>query len=217
MKRTALTFILLAGLAVAAGAQRPARLDGGALEEAGGAARKALRTFALLVTDQNFEELGFANRQEVASATLGEPIEEFFIRLDSLQKYEPDQRGIVISPTRRVTYPVLAGEEQRSSLTVGRGEGGWEAVSFGGPNYARLLTEARERLGADRPDSSGIFEIRVPALNVSFVAFEEGERTVVSPVMDDGRFGFERGAVMALDEALAAMVKAAREHNGLPT
>ena len=40
---------------------------------------------------------------------------------------------------------------------------------------------------------------------------------MVSPILDDGRFGFEQGATMALDEALAAMAKAAREHNGLPT
>lgn len=217
MTRTVRLSILLAALAASAGAQPPARLDDGALEEAGAAAEQALRTFARLVDQRNFEELGFTSPGEVSEATLGDPIEEFFIRLDNLRAYEPDQRGIVISPTRRLTYPVLAGGEQRSSVTVGRGEDGWTAVAFGGPNYARLLTEARKRLGADRPDTSGIFEIRVPALNVSFVALRDGDGVVVSPILDDGRFGFERGATMALEQALEAMLEAAREHNGLPT
>lgn len=215
MKRTLMISVLLAGLATAAAAQNAERLDDKSLEEAHGAAQKALRTFGLLVDEKNFEELGFASSREAASATLGDPIEEFMIRLDRLQAYEPDQRGIVISPTERLTYPVLAGGEQRSSLTVGRGEGGWTAVSFGAPNYARLLTEARDSFGGD--SGSAIFEIRVPALNVSFVARQEGDETVVSPVMDDARFGFERGGAMPLDEALKAMAEAAREHNGLPT
>ena len=217
MKRTVPISILLAGLAVSALAQPPQRLDRRSIEQAREAAERALRTFALLVNEQNFEELGFASPGEVTEATLGDPIEEFFIRLDNLQKYEPDQRGIVISPTRRLTYPVLAGNEQRSSLTVGAGDGGWNALSFGGPNYARLLTAARKSLRGEQGSSSEIFEVRVPALNVSFVARQKGDQIVVSPVMDDGRFGFERDAVMPLDEALAAMAEAAREHNGLPT
>ena len=218
MKRTALISILLVGLATATAAQKPERLGGDALEEAHGAAQKALRTFGLLVNQQNFEDLGFSSSREASEATLGDPIEEFMIRLDNLQKYEPDQRGIVISPTRRLTYPVLAGGEQRSSLTVGRGEGGWAAVSFGAPNYSRQLTQARKSLaGDDQRPSSEFFEVRVPALNVSFVAYQDGNDLILTPVTEDPRFDFERGAAIPLEKVLESLARAAREHNGLPT
>ena len=218
MKSTVLISILLLGLASAAGAQIPKRLDNESLERAGGAAREALQTFGLLVNERNFEELGFSSRQEAGSASLGQPIEEFMIRLDNLRQYDPDQRGIVISPTRRLTYPVLAGGQQRSSLTVAQSEVGWAAVSFGAPNYSRLLVDSRERLGgsAKRP-ASDYFEVRVPALNVSFVARQDGEDIVLTPVADDARFDFEAGEDLSLDEALKAMAPVAREHNGLPT
>jgi len=63
----------------------PRQFDRAALEGANKAAREAVRTFGLLVNDGNFEALGFSNPGEAKQATLGNPIEEFMIRLDRLQ------------------------------------------------------------------------------------------------------------------------------------
>jgi len=113
---------------------------------------------------------------------------------------------------------VLAEGQQRSSLTVEQSDGRWAAVGFGSPSYARLLVAARERLGCDdeRP-STACFELRVPALNVSFVARQHGEELVLMPVLDDPRFDFDPGEAVSLDRALEALAPLAREHNGLPT
>ncbi len=219
MKRTVLIYLLCAGLAVTATAQMPEMLDEEGRQKADAVAREALETFRLLVNRQNYEELGFESRNELGSATLGTPIEEFMIGLDELRAYEPDQRGLVaISPTRRLTYPVLVGDNLRSSLTVGRGEEGWAAMSFGAPSYSQLLSAARESLSkGDSRQATDCFEIRVPALNVSFVAKREGGGLVLTPLLDDSRFGFERGSALPLKRVLEALAPVAREHNGLPT
>lgn len=222
MKRFASCAVLLLTLAAVAGAQPPERLDPDARERADAAATKALRTFGLLVNQSNFEDLGFANPGEVREATLGDPLEEFMIRLDYLRAYEPDQRGLVITPTRRLTYPLTVAGEQRSSLTVGQAdsEGGdhWDAVAFGGPNYARLLVAARQRLAVqnDRPPDD-YFEIRVPALNVSFIAYQEGDGLFLMPLLEDPRFDFGSEEAIPFERALEVLQPAAREHNGLPT
>ena len=113
---------------------------------------------------------------------------------------------------------MLVREQARSSLTVGRGAQGWAAVGFGAPKYSRALGEVREaRSREERRPVADYFEVRVPALNVSFVA-SRGDRGIeLTPVVDDARFGFVRGRTLPAESALSAMQQAAREHNGLPT
>ena len=218
MKRFASCAVLLLTLAAVAGAQPPERLDPDARERADAAATKALRTYGLLVNQSNFEDLGFTSPGEVGEATLGDPLEEFMIRLDNLRAYEPDQRGLVITPNRRLTYPLIVAGEQRSSLTVAQIGDGWDAVAFGGPNYARLLVAARQRLAvqSDRPPDD-YFEIRVPALNVGFVAYQEGDDLFLMPLLEDPRFDFGSEEAIPFERALEVLQPAAREHNGLPT
>jgi len=216
MRRALTLGLIVAAVAATVGAQQmatPYRDPEGAEE----AARRALRTFALLVNEGNYEELGFESPSEPRSATLGEPYGEFMVRLDRLEEYQPGgDASELLNATGRLTYPVLVGERTRSSLTVTMREGSWTSESFGAPSYSRRFTEVRDRLGRERP-SSEYFEVRVPALNVSFVG-ELGESgLLLTPVFDDPRFGFESGGTQPADRALSAMVAAAREHNGLPT
>ncbi|HEX5758339.1 MAG TPA: hypothetical protein VF121_04035 [Thermoanaerobaculia bacterium] len=217
--RRLLSFLLCASCAAAATAQRPTVYGDDERKSAAAVAGEALQTFGRLVNERNYAELGFVSPDEPRSATLGEPIQEFMIRLDRLREYGSGQDTAgILTATDRLTYPVLVGEETRSSLTVGGGERGWAALSFGAPKYSRLLTEVRDRLSREekRP-AADYFEVRVPALNVSFVARQAGQSLALTPILDDPRFGFVRGQTLPAERALAAMQQAAREHNGLPT
>ena len=183
------------------------------------AAEKALKTFAALLNKDNFRSLGFRELGEGQRATLGTPVEEFMIRLDELAKYtagqEPSQ---LLHRTERVTVPVLAGQQPQSSLTMTRKGGDWEASGFGASNYSRLLSETRERLAKQEGRSGAeYFEVRVPALNVSFLGAVSGGRLVFTPLLKDARFGFEAGKPLAADQALLKLVPAAKEHNRQPT
>ncbi len=201
---------LTAGLAMAQ--QRPYESE----SSAGETAREALKTLTVLVTRENYRALGFDNLQEVRSATLGTPIRQFMIRLDELQKYDSGtDPARLLHSTETLTYPVKVQDRTKSSLTVRNQNGRWESESFGGPSYARLLTETRDRLAAD--GSSELFEVRVPALNLAFVGQQRGGQLFLAPIQDEPRFKLERGKTLPAQEVLQALQPAAREHNGLPT
>jgi hypothetical protein len=180
--------------------------------EADAAASEALRTFARLVDQNNFRQMGFSTPDEAERATLGGAVPERMVRLDRLREYSGGAVGELLTDTGRITYPVQVDGEVRSSLKVGVTDGTWRAVAFGAPEHARrLAAAAAEQGGGD------VFEVRVPALNVFFVASRRDGRLILTPLVDDPRFGFEAGAAIPAEEALSSMVEAAREHNGLPT
>lgn len=219
MKRILVTcFLIVAFAAPAPGQQAPTAYPQDR-QGADSVAREALETFGLLVNEQNFRDLGFESPDEVRTAALGEPFQQFMVPLDRLREYQADQETTaILTATGLLTYPVLVGENVRSSLAVGRGDEGWSAQSYGGPQYIRLLAEARSRLSREesRPPAE-YFEVRVPALNVSFVGSRGEQGVVLTPVLDDARFGFVRGESLPAERALSALVAAARDHNGLPT
>jgi hypothetical protein len=219
MNRILVTCFLIAAFAAPGGSQQTPIAGPQDRREADSVAREALRTFDLLVNEQNFRELGFESPDEVRTAALGEPFQQFVVQLDRLREYQDGQATTdMLTATGVLTYPVLVGENTRSSLVVGRGGEGWSAQSFGAPQYIRMLTEVRGRLsGEDSRPPAEYFEVRVPALNVSFVGSRGETAVVLTPVLDDARFGFVRGESLPAERALSAMVAAARDHNGLPT
>lgn len=217
MKTVPSFFLFLILLAAAAAAQTVDQQDE-SLRPATEAAQRALATFARLANEQNYRALGFDSAQQLRSARLGPPARGFMIRLDELKEYGGGDPTRLLHSAERVTFPVEVDGRTRSSLTVVSREGRWVSESFGAPTYARLFTEARARLAEreGRP-AAELFEVQVPALNVRFAAARRAGALVFAPVADDVRFGFKRGESIPAEEALAKLVPAAREHNGLPT
>lgn len=187
--------------------------------EAVKAAEQALGTLALLVTKENRQQMGFDSVEEVRAATLGVPLPEFMVRLDELQKFhEGEDPSRLLHSTGRLTFPVLVQGRTRSSVTLGRGEKGWEAVSYGGPNYIRLLAEERGRLMEKEGRSADEYlEVRVPALNLSFLGARKEGRLFLTPLFEDPRFPLKKGATLPAEEVFKAIQPAAREHTGLPS
>jgi hypothetical protein len=216
-----LTILLLSVSLIAdiASAQVVRRIEQVLIGPANEAAKKALRASAALVTKENFKAMGFDNPDQVRTARVGTPVEQFTIGLDDLQRYEPgaDLSGL-LHRTERLTYPVLVQGRTRSSLTLRRQDNRWEVESFGSPNYARLLNELRGRLVAESNRSPlEYFEVRVPALNVAFLGHVQDGGLFLTPVFDTPRFEFKRGVTLSAEEVMTAIVPAAREHNRLPT
>ncbi len=183
------------------------------------AARTGLRTFAALVNSKNFQAMGFDSAEQVQSATLGTPSQEFMIRLDELQRYKPGTDvSTLLHPTGRVTFPVVVGDRARSSMVVQLAEQRWQVVSYGAPRYIGMLTRVRERLAAqDRRPATDYFEVRAPALNVVLLGQMDRGRIMLTPVLDDPRLGLKSGERMPSERVMETLAAAAREHNGLPS
>lgn len=181
-------------------------------------ARQAVTTFARLVDDKNARALGFETPAELRAATLGAPSRGFAVRLDELKQYAGGDPARLLHSTDRLTFPLMLGGRTVSSVSVTTRDGGWAAESFGAPSYARLLSEARTRLGESAGrDPAETFEVAVPALNVRLVGTQSASGLLLASIVDDPRFGFRRGEALPAAEALGKLVPAAKEHNGLPT
>ena len=69
----------------------------------------------------------------------------------------------------------------------------------------------------DERPLSEYFEVRIPAMNLVFLGTRTEEGLLLTPVLDDPSYGFERGGTLPAEKALEAIVPAASEHKGLPT
>jgi len=183
------------------------------------ATTKALNTFSGLVNQDNFRALGLDTVDTARTLKADVAIEEFMVRLDSLAQYSAGQEpSQLLNKTGRVTIPVLALDQTQSSFSMTKKGRGWEASGFGGGNHARLLNQTRDRLVREQSRGKGdYFEVRVPALGVSFIGNVADGRLLLTPLRSDARFGFEAGKTLAAEEAFLKLAPAAKEHNRLPT
>ena len=181
-------------------------------------AQKALKTFSRLVTKENYKRMGFEDPEEVRTATLGAPLQDFIVRLDKLKSYTPGGRlDELLTATDLVIYPVLVKDQVRSSITISKSGESWQAVSFGGPNFIKLISGTlKENTKATRLDSSAYQVIRVPSLNLFFLGFRLNNELMFVPVTDNARLKFSAGAGMKAENVFSALLPEAKAHNGLP-
>ena len=119
-----------------------------AARESRPAAAAGLDTLRALAKD-HYATLGFTDAEQAAGASLGEPLVEFFVRLDSLQAFSTAKKAAsLLSGGDKVMYPVLAGEATLSSIEVERGKGGWRPVAYGGSTLVGAVIQQRDQLVA---------------------------------------------------------------------
>lgn len=158
--------------------------------------------------------MGFESVEEVSAARLGEPLSVFYVPLDQLQNYQPgsDPEELLVS-SDRVVYPVTAEDEVRSSIVVEGKNDDWRAIDFGAPNLIRALSDVREEIGKEGSE----FVVRVPSLNLYFIANRPDNVLMLTPIIDDPRFEFAIGRTLSAEEAFTRILPAAKDHEGLPT
>ncbi|OEU69094.1 MAG: hypothetical protein BA863_07985 [Desulfovibrio sp. S3730MH75] len=181
-------------------------------------AEKSLKNFSQLVTEENYRQMGFKSPEEVNSAILGAPIQDFMVRLDRLKEYEPGSKpDELLTATSNVLYPVLEKEEVRSSITIAKTKDGWQAVSFGGPNFVKLVSSTLiESSKVTGLDYSSYFMVRVPSLNLFFVAHYLDNELMFVPLMDNTRLKFRARISMKAETVFSTILPDAKAHDGLP-
>lgn len=179
---------------------------------------KALGTFQELITEQNYEAMGFESYSEAQVATIGEPLNVFIVWLEDLQEYqERSDPNELLRTGNQFIYPVEVEEEVRSSITLEEVAEGWEATNFGSPNLIRMLIRVREEnYLSTRLSLSSYFVVRVPSMNLYFIAYRIDDELMLTPVLDDVGFGFEVGISMPADTVFTTIASAASKYEDVP-
>jgi len=187
-------------------------------DEPGAAANQSLLQLHKLTTEQHYKVLGFASREEVASATLGEPITVYMVQLDQLQKYKAgNDPNLLLKATNETIFPVIAKGIVRSSIVTVKGKEGWEAKKYGGSNSVKLLAKVRKDISdSTRSPVSSFFSVKVPALNLVFIARRAENVLLLTPVFDDPSMGLKSGSTIPATEVFSKLASFAREHDGSP-
>jgi hypothetical protein len=181
--------------------------------DAQAAATESLSTFRQLVNAQNYKELGFESPEEVANATLGEPIHVLVVSLNQLRQYEPGgDPNRLLTDFNQIHYPVVVGDQVRSAILVDQVNGKWKTGTFGATNLAKLIATARKGTQTSNPSQDVVVE--VPSLGLYFLGHRtEDNKLTLTPLTDNAVFGLRAGGAMPAEEVLAALVPAAKSLN----
>jgi len=181
------------------------------------AAASGLAEFKLLVNSTNFSSYGFQSAAEIATATLGQPVVAFLVRLDRLRNYQPSVDATsLLSGGDKVLYPVLVRDQVRSSITVDKGSGSWKAVSFGGAQLIQRLVRARDKVS---PPGTPTMDVEVLALSAFFLgelSVARGNTLFLTPLADQPQLNLKAGATDQAARIFTQLVPMARAYNGLP-
>jgi hypothetical protein len=182
--------------------------------ESQAAAASGLAEFKRLVNSKNFQSYGFQSEKEAASASLGQPVVAFLVRLDQLREYQPSGDATrLLTGGDKVLYPVVADGRVRSSIIIDKGSGSWKAASFGGPQLIQRLTQARDRVS---PQGAQTIAVEFLALNAYFLGEFRGSDLFLTPLADQPEFNLKAGTTEQASRVFSQLVPAARAYNGLP-
>lgn len=175
---------------------------------------RALATFKALLNKENCTLFGFESIDEINSAELGEPIQEYIIKLDQLRNYkENSDPSSLLSRSQIVIFPVLAGNRVRSSIQFAWIDYSWKAVAFGGTNTIRAYTDMRAalmvRLSRTEDD---FFWVNIPALGLRLIGHYEDKNIMLTPLAGIETLGLNTGKSQPMGEILSALVPLAKKY-----
>jgi len=168
---------------------------------------RALATFKGLLNEKNCTRFGFESVEEIKTAELGEPIQEYIIKLDQLRNYKAgSDPSLLLSRSQIVIFPVIAGNRVRSSIQFAWIDYAWKAVAFGGTNTIRTYTDMRNalmvRLGRTEDD---FFWVHVPWLGLRLIGHYEKEEIFLTPLAGIETLGLKTGVSQPLAGILAVL------------
>lgn len=179
--------------------------------DAQSAANQSLATFRKLVNAQNFKEFGFESADEVANASLGQPMRTSMVQLDQLKAFKAgDDPNRLLSDLNQVYFPVTVQNNVRSAISIEQSNGKWKATGFGPANLAKQIARAR-----GTADTEQIL-VHVAPFNLYFTGHRADGRLMLTPVADYSSFNLKAGTALPAEQVFAALVPFAQQYNGLP-
>jgi hypothetical protein len=173
--------------------------------DAQSAATQSLTIFRRLVNNQNYRDLGFESPDEVANATLGEPLPVMFVRLDQLRGYQAGTDvNSLLGQSNEVNFPVIANNQVRSSVVVEQVNGRWKTGTLGNGALAK-------HIAAVRRDRTGAALVHFAALGLYFL----GERNTdnkwtLTPLVSNSELNLAAGRPIPAEEVFTRLAGAAK-------
>ena len=179
--------------------------------DAQSAATQSLTVFRQLVNNQNYRELGFESPDEIANATLGQPLPVSFVRLDQLRQYQQGTDvNSLISQSNEVNFPVMANNQVRSSVVVEQINGRWKTGTLGNGALAKHIDGVRKgRTRAEGAAQQTLVHVR--ALGLYFLG-ERGtdNKWSLTPLVSHSEFNLAAGQAMPAEEVFTRLAGAAK-------
>ena len=207
MKTLLLTALLaVLGVSTSAQAQSQAASDARTAKAA-----RALQELPELINKDNHRSLGFESVEEARAGKLGDAIPVFMIRLDALQQYRGEDAGRLLTDVQRAVYPVEVGGQVRTTMELTSVNGQWEVARMGGAQKIRAMDKQRRSTMRVRGlQSSDFFEVRIPALNLSFLGHHDAEGLMLTPMADDASLNLQAGRSVLASTLLTRLVPLAQ-------
>ena len=184
------------------------------------AARKTLAIFSSSKESRRRWVSIFGRSGAGLSPEVGEPLEDFMIRLDELQKFNASSDpAILLHSTETVLFPVIVQNVRTAVLAVGRSDGAWRYVYLEEGGSSNSLFAARDKVRREKASSLGelqseMFVMRVPSIGLDFLGQRKDGSIVVTPQQSE--FGLVQGNSLDLAEAVRLIQPVARQQNGYP-
>ncbi len=179
--------------------------------DAQSAATQSLASFRKLINNQNYRDLGFESPDEVANATLGEPLPILVVRLDQLREYrQGTDVNSLLNQSNEVNFPVIASNQVRSSVVVEQVNGRWQTGTLGNGALAKHIAAVRKaRTGAEGVTQQAL--VHVKALGIYFVG-ERGtdNQWTLTPLVSESGLNLAAGRAVRAEEVLTRLAVAAK-------
>lgn len=214
MRSTTISLLSTAALVLLCMGSSAAQMRAPAVpQEAHDEAQRSLPMLRQMVTPETYLRLGFRSVEEAQQANLGSPLRIFIVRLDRLREYKAGANAHeLLEDTHEVRYPVLVEGQARTSLVMHEIDGKWQVAKFGRPLLTQALTEqVRKRNEQARGPESSFFEVRIPAMNLDFVARQEHSRLTLTSTVGNPKFEVKQGEEFDAPQLFARLASYAKE------
>jgi hypothetical protein len=167
-------------------------------------AMRGLNTFKLIVKKGNTSKLlgGGASPDEVDQAVLGDKIKVYFIRLDSIKQYHPNEGPSVLFDVHEDIYPVLNKIKTKvitsEIVELNAGTNKWEVAGFGSQGTIMQYETFSKAVGfAAKP-----YLVRIPGLSLNFMGGELNNKPNLIYLGTQAFDSIAPGDPMLLDDVL---------------
>ncbi len=134
--------------------------------------------------------LGFETADQVSAAKLGQPLKHYYVPPGSLKSFDAtgDANSLIVDSSRDI-YPVIYGNDVKSSVIVSRATEPPRIVGFGRAGLTRLMDAARssDSQSAGAPKSA-YFAVELPDLFIWLLGHRDSRgRLMLTVLLPDTR------------------------------
>lgn len=207
MKLTTTPFcVLLAIILFLFGCKGPSQVTDGAansMKTPDEAARKALESLPQLITEANYQSMGFSSLDEVKSAQLGAAVPRRTVSYDALLSMQPGATlSSLFTKDEQFVYPLKVGGAVKSTVSVSKRGEDWQISAIGDSFLAGMLSSTT---------GENLELISIPGLNLDFTAIRQGEDWILIPAQDNPKLNLAKGREVNASAALPAISQYAKE------